>query len=111
MSRRVIDRCIGGSSLTRQQPQIRKNKKQGRWAMAQSTGKATRRGLLQGGAAAIAAAYGLHPRWAEAEIPLEYDGSKFQMTTPEPNPKRGGVMRYGIPNRPPHFDVPQSGTI
>src|SRR3984957_9240277 len=72
---------------------------------------ATRRGVFKGSAAAIAAAYGLHPLWAEAEIPLEYDGSKFQMTTPEPNPKRGGVMRYGITNRPPHFDVHQSGTI
>src|SRR5204863_493825 len=43
--------------------------------------------------------------------PLEYDGSKFQMAAPEPNPKRGGVMRYGILNRPPHFDVHQSGTV
>ena len=30
---------------------------------------------------------------------------------PEPNPKRGGVLRYGITCRPPHFDVHQSGTI
>src|SRR6516162_5496054 len=42
---------------------------------------------------------------------MEYDGSKFQMAAPEPNPKRGGVMRYGILNRPPHFDVHQSGTV
>ena len=33
------------------------------------------------------------------------------MAAPEPNPKRGGVMRYGILNRPPHFDVHQSGTV
>src|SRR5947207_12869519 len=32
------------------------------------------------------------------------------MAAPEPNPKRGGVIRYGILNRPPHFDVHQSGT-
>src|SRR5258707_8781524 len=42
---------------------------------------------------------------------MEYDGSKFQIAAPEPNPKRGGVMRYGILNRPPHFDVHQSGTV
>jgi len=72
---------------------------------------ATRRGVLKGSAAAIAAAYGLHPKWAEAEIPLEYDGSKFQIAAPEANPKRGGVLRYGILNRLPHFDVHQSGTI
>src|ERR1700716_1480691 len=70
-----------------------------------------RRTVLRGGAAAVAAAYGLHPRWAEAEIPLQYDGSKFQMAPPEPNPKRGGVLRYGILNRPPHFDIHQSGTV
>ena len=52
------------------------------------------------------------PRYGfAADIPMEYDGSKFQMAAPEPNPKRGGVMRYGILNRPPHFDVHQSGTV
>src|SRR5580698_5073044 len=72
---------------------------------------ATRRNVLKGSAAAIAAAYGFHPEWANAEIPLDYDGSKFQMAPAEPNPKKGGVLRYGITNRPPHFDVHQSGTI
>src|SRR5258708_2099511 len=79
--------------------------------MTRSITMPTRRGMLQGGAAAIAAAYGFPPEWAEAEIPLEYDGSKFQMAAPEPNPKRGGVLRYGILNRPPHFDMHQSGTV
>src|ERR1700722_10377596 len=79
--------------------------------MTRLTRGTSRRGVLKGGAAAVAAAYGLHPRWAEAEIPLEYDGSKFQMAAPEPNPKRGGVMRYGVLCRLPHFDVHQSGTI
>jgi peptide/nickel transport system substrate-binding protein len=66
---------------------------------------------LKGGAAAMAAAYGLRPDFAQANVPLEFDGTKFQLKAPEPNPKRGGVLRYGITCRPPHFDVHQSGTI
>jgi peptide/nickel transport system substrate-binding protein len=66
---------------------------------------------LKGGAAAVATAYGLRPEWALADIPAEFDGTKFQLAAPEPNPKRGGVLRYGITSRPPHFDVHQSGTI
>src|SRR5271166_5525150 len=73
----------------------------------------TRRGFLQASAAVAAAAmYGLpaRPGYA-AEIPDQFDGSKFQLAAPEPNPKSGGVLRYGITMRPPHFDVHQSGTI
>jgi ABC-type transport system substrate-binding protein len=44
-------------------------------------------------------------------VPTEFDGSTFQMAAPEPNPKRGGVLKYGILNRPPHFDLQQSGTV
>ena len=66
---------------------------------------------LQGGAATLAAAYGLRPDFALADVPTEFDGTKFQLKAPEPNPKRGGVLRYGITSRPPHFDVHQSGTI
>jgi len=66
---------------------------------------------LQGGAASLAAAYGLRPDFALADVPAEFDGTKFQLKAPEPNPKRGGVLRYGITSRPPHFDVHQSGTI
>ncbi len=72
----------------------------------------TRRHFLQGSAAlAAAGAYGLHSRRASAAIPMEYDGSKFQLAATEPNPKSGGVMRYGITMRPPHLDFHQSGTI
>jgi hypothetical protein len=68
--------------------------------------------MLRGSAAALMGAYGLAPRYGlAADIPMEYDGSTFQIAAPEPNPKRGGVMRYGILNRPPHFDVHQSGTV
>src|SRR5579864_5423904 len=71
-----------------------------------------RREFLKSGAAVAAGAYGL--RWGlghAADIPYEFDGSKFQLAAPEPNPKRGGMLRYGITMRPPHFDVHQSGTI
>jgi peptide/nickel transport system substrate-binding protein len=71
-----------------------------------------RRDFLKTSAAAAAGAYGL--RWGlghAAEIPYEFDGSKFQLAAPEPNPKSGGMLRYGITMRPPHFDVHQSGTI
>jgi ABC-type transport system substrate-binding protein len=72
----------------------------------------SRRDVLRGSTAAIMGIYGLAPRYGlAADIPYEYDGSKFQMAAPEANPKRGGVMRYGILNRPPHFDVHQSGTV
>ena len=46
-----------------------------------------------------------------AGVPMEFDGSKFQLAAPEPNPKSGGVLKYGITMRPPHFDFHQSGTI
>ena len=66
---------------------------------------------LRGGAATLAAAYGLLPDTAAADISAEFDGRQFQLKAPEANPKRGGVLRYGITSRPPHFDVHQSGTI
>ena len=72
----------------------------------------SRRDFLKTSAAAAAGAYGM--RWGlglAADIPYEFDGSKFQLAAPEPNPKHGGVLRYGITMRPPHFDVHQSGTI
>ena len=71
----------------------------------------TRRDFLKTSTAA-AAAYGLP--WGTAlaaDVPMEFDGSKFQLAAPEPNPKRGGMLRYGISMRPPHFDIHQSGTI
>src|SRR5579864_6975928 len=72
----------------------------------------SRRDVLRGSAAALMGGYGLAPRYGlAADIPYEYDGSKFQMTAPEAAPKHGGVLRYGILNRPPHFDVHQSGTV
>ena len=72
----------------------------------------SRREILKGGAAVLAGAYGLPPGSAlAAEIPDKFDGSSFQLKAPEPNAKPGGVLRYGITMRPPHFDVHQSGTV
>ena len=71
----------------------------------------SRRDVLRGGAAALAASYGLRPDWAVAAVPLEFDGKSFQLAAPEPNPKKGGVLKYGITSRLPHFDFHQSGTI
>src|SRR5271157_1800338 len=73
----------------------------------------TRRRVLKGGAAAVAVgAWGLSSHLGRAAaIPTEYDGKAFKLAAPEPNPKPGGVLRVGMPNRAPHFDLHQSGTI
>ena len=70
-----------------------------------------RRQFLQASAAMGAAAYGLGMGGATAAVPMEMDGSKFKLAAPEPNAKRGGVLRYGITMRPPHLDFHQSGTV
>jgi peptide/nickel transport system substrate-binding protein len=69
----------------------------------------TRRRVIKAGTAMTAAS--LLPFRALAAVPNEFDGSKFQLAAPEPNPKRGGTLRYGITMRMPHFDMHQSGTI
>jgi peptide/nickel transport system substrate-binding protein len=72
----------------------------------------TRRDFLKTSAATAVSVYAMQWGLARAaDIPLEFDGSKFQLAAPEPNPKRGGTLRVGITMRPPHFDVHQSGTI
>lgn len=63
------------------------------------------------GAAATATVFGMPWQALAQGVPNEFDGSKFQLAAPEPNPKRGGVMKYAITSRPPHFDFQQSGTI
>jgi peptide/nickel transport system substrate-binding protein len=72
----------------------------------------TRRDFMRSSAAVAAGIYAM--RWnlgLAQEVPLEFDGKNFQLAAPEPNPKRGGVLRMGLTNRPPHFDVHQSGTF
>src|SRR3954451_12112940 len=72
----------------------------------------SRRAFIRSSAALAAGAYAM--RWhlgRAASVPLEVDGSHFQLAAPEPNPKRGGRLRVGVTMLPPHFDVHQSGTI
>jgi peptide/nickel transport system substrate-binding protein len=72
----------------------------------------TRRDFLKGSAAAVAGAYGLSPGLGLAEqVPDKFDGVAFKLKAPELGAKSGGVLRMGIPNRPPHFDIHQSGTF
>jgi peptide/nickel transport system substrate-binding protein len=70
----------------------------------------TRRGLLGAGAVMAAGGYALFPRPVLADIPDQFDGTSFKLAAPDPNPKYGGVLRMGITNRVPHFDLHQSGT-
>ena len=71
----------------------------------------TRRHFLKTSAAAAASLYGLHAASARASVPMEMDGSSFQLAAPEPDARSGGVLRYGITMRPPHLDFHQSGTV
>src|SRR5919109_4892744 len=70
----------------------------------------TRRAFLGTAAGAAAGVYGLAQGLA-AEVPSTFDGKDFKLRAPEPNAKRGGVLRYGVLSAPAHFDVHQSGTV
>ena len=70
-----------------------------------------RRGFVKGSAALGATVFGMPWQALAQGVPNEYDGSKFQLKAPEPNAKSGGVLKYAITSRPPHFDMHQSGTI
>jgi peptide/nickel transport system substrate-binding protein len=56
-------------------------------------------------------AWGL--RWAGSDLHgLPTAGAAdVKLLAPEPNPKYGGVLRFGIPSTPAHFDLHQSGTV
>src|SRR5262245_26173309 len=68
----------------------------------------TRRALLGTVASAALGADGLSLGWT-AEIPSTFDGTGFKLQAPEPDAKRGGILRYGVINAPAHFDVHQQG--
>ncbi len=55
----------------------------------------------------VIASHGRSPRARAASSP----GPDFQLKAPEPHPKYGGTLRYGVHSAPAHFDVHQSGTV
>jgi ABC-type transport system substrate-binding protein len=73
--------------------------------------RVNRRGFVKGTAALGATVFGMPWQALAQGVPNEFDGSKFQLKAPEPNAKPGGVLKYAITSRPPHFDMHQSGTI
>src|SRR3954453_16517583 len=73
--------------------------------------RVNRREFVKGSAALGATVFGMPWQALAQGVPNEYDGSKFQLKAPEPNAKPGGVLKYAITSRPPHFDMHQSGTI
>src|SRR5262249_16540665 len=68
----------------------------------------TRRALLGIAAGAALGTYGL-ALGLTAEVPSTFDGTGFKLRAPEPNARRGGVLRYGFITAPAHFDVHQQG--
>ena len=64
----------------------------------------TRRAVLGTAASAALGAYGLALGRA-GEIPTVFDGRHFTLRAPDPQAKRGGVLRYGILSALAHFDV------
>jgi len=72
----------------------------------------TRRAFLRTAAGLAASAYvlPLFPSRSPA-VPTVWAAADFKLRASEPNPKYGGVLRYGITSTPPHFDIHQSGTV
>ena len=73
------------------------------------TSEYTRRRLLGTALGATAGAYGLTQ--GLTDTPQVWAAPDFKLRAPEPNAKRGGVLRYGLLSAPAHFDIHQSGTV
>ena len=73
------------------------------------TSEYTRRRVLGTALGATAGAYGLTQ--GLTGTPQVWAAPDFKLRAPEPNAKRGGVLRYGILSAPAHFDIHQSGTV
>ncbi len=58
-------------------------------------------GIAAGGAALVSRLPG----------PAGAQEGTFQLRAPEPNPKSGGTLRYGVITAAAHFDIHQSGTV
>ena len=70
----------------------------------------TRRAFLDTAFGTAAGVYGLSLGLV-GEVPRVFAAQDVQLRAPEPNAKRGGVLRYGVHNAPSHFDIHQSGTV
>jgi peptide/nickel transport system substrate-binding protein len=70
----------------------------------------TRRAFFGTAVGAVAACDLWWARRAPTAIATAW-AADFTLQAPEPNPKYGGILRYGIPSTPAHFDVHQSGTV
>jgi peptide/nickel transport system substrate-binding protein len=71
----------------------------------------TRRAFVATAIGAVAA-YGMSRSLTDhTGLASAWAASEFKLRAPEPNPKYGGVLRYGIASTPAHFDVHQSGTV
>src|SRR5574341_293397 len=66
-------------------------------------------GTVAGAAATVSGFPMLLPQ--SPAVPAAYAAADFKLRAPEPNPKYGGILRYGMPSTPPHFDIHQSGTV
>ena len=72
----------------------------------------TRRAFLGTAAGAAASIYTMPLILPESPaVSAAYAAADFKLRAPEPNPKHGGVLRYGMTSTPPHFDIHQSGTV
>jgi peptide/nickel transport system substrate-binding protein len=71
----------------------------------------TRRAFLAAAAGAVAASGVWLSRTDLVGIATAWASPDFKLQAPEANPKYGGVLRYGIPSTPAHFDLHQSGTV
>ena len=70
----------------------------------------TRRAFLGTALSTTAGVYGLSLGLG-GEVPRICAAQDGPLRAPEPNAKRGGILRYGVHNAPAHFDIHQSGTV
>ncbi len=76
-----------------------------------SIDKMNRRAFLKAlGISAGSVVVASHPAVRRA-LAGQAEAPTFQLKAPEPNPKYGGTLRYGILSALAHFDVHQSGTV
>src|SRR4029434_1489005 len=78
--------------------------------MSKQPKELTRRAFLGTALSTTAGVYGFSLGLG-GEVSRVFAAQDVQLRAPEPNAKRGGVLRYGVHNAPSHFDIHQSGTV